>query len=305
MAPQDSITIRTYDALSILLDRFRAGQITLLEFKQQVLETFQEGGTAWSDPVRKTEEYLMGGPRSEGVLTASQKAIDTQAFPDWKLPFQAMEMGDEDIVSGVTQPLYSGVPPGTLPQRAADLPITAATALAGEPVEYDPTSVPTQTQFSRFMAGRPGLPTALARSASALLPQIQSQWALQPPRAGAGTQSQTFRDFLSGGQFLRGEDLQNRLASVAEAVRQPMDFFAPFDIGTGAYNPTGDLMASLQSSFQEPLNAFGAFTQPYLSQLGPGRGRNMLENAFGRWQQGYMGRNPAATSGDIAALFGF
>ena len=304
MAPQDSITIRTYDALSILLDRFRAGQITLLEFKQQVLETFQEGGTAWSDPVRKTEEYLMGGPGAPGVLTASQKAIDTQAFPDWKLPFQAMEMGDEDIVSGVPQTLYPGVPTGTLPQRPADLPITVPTTIAGEPVDYDPTSVPTQTQFSRFMAGRPGLPTPLARSASALLPQIQSQFALQPPVPG-GTQSQTFRDFLSGGQFLRGEDLQQRLASVAEAVRQPMDFYSPTFIGTNEWDPRGSLMGALQTSFQDPTNAFGAFMQPYLSQLGPGRGRNMLENAFGRWQQGYMGRNPAATSGDIAALFGF
>jgi hypothetical protein len=84
-----------------------------------------------------------------------------------------------------------------------------------------------------------------------------------------------------------------------------MDFYSPTFIGTNEWDPRGSLMGALQTSFQDPTNAFGAFMQPYLSQLGPGRGRNMLENAFGRWQQGYMGRNPAATSGDIAALFGF
>ena len=304
MGNRDSITVTTYETLGNLLSRFRAGHITLLEFKQQVLETFQAGGAAWSDPVRKTEEYLMGGPGSEGVLTASQQAVDTQAFPGWQLPFRALDLPGEDPRQGVEQALYSGVPPGTLAARPADAPLTALDALAGETVDYDPTAVPTQTQFSRFMAGRPGLPTALARSASALLPQIQSQWALQPPVPG-GTQASTFRDFLSGGQFLRGEDLQQRLASVAEAVRQPMDFFSPFDEGTGAWNPTGQLMSDLQTSFREPLNAFGAFTQPYLSQVGAGRGRNMMQNAFDRWSQGWMGRNPGATSGDVAALFGF
>ena len=80
MGTQDSITVRTYEALANLLSRFRAGHITIGEFKQQVLETFQAGGTAWSDPVRKTEEYLMGGPGSEGVLTASQQAEEQSMY---------------------------------------------------------------------------------------------------------------------------------------------------------------------------------------------------------------------------------
>jgi hypothetical protein len=182
---------------------------------------------------------------------------------------------------------------------AADLPISAADAFAGQTAVPEPATQ--AQQWASFMAGRPGLPEALRGGASRLYPQIQTQFGLQPSVSGP---IQSFRDFLSGGQFLTGEDLRNRLGSVAGAVRAPFGSFSPIVPGTEEENPYGAMMSALQTSFQEPAQAFSAFTQPYLQRAGAGRGRRILESAFDRWQQGWMGRNPAATSGDVAALFG-
>ena len=188
--------------------------------------------------------------------------------------------------------------PGTLP---SDPPLSAADAFAGQTAVPEPRTLP--QQWASFMAGRPGLPEALRGGASRLYPQIQTQFGLQPSLSGTDP-IQSFRDFLSGGQFLTGEDLQQRLGSVAGAVRAPFGSFLPTIAGTGEENPYGAMMGALQTAFQEPRQAFSAFTQPYLQRAGVGRGRRILESAFDRWQQGWMGRNPEATSGDVAALFG-
>ena len=188
--------------------------------------------------------------------------------------------------------------PGTLP---SDPPLSAADAFAGQTFVPEPRTQ--AQQWSSFMAGRPGLPEALRGGASRLYPQIQTQFGLQPSLSGTDP-IQSFRDFLSGGQFLTGQDLQQRLGSVASAVRAPIGSFFPTIVGTGEENPYGRLMAGLQTAFQEPRQAFSAFTQPYLQRAGAGRARSILESGFDRWFQGYMGRNPEATSGDIGAIFG-
>ena len=188
--------------------------------------------------------------------------------------------------------------PGTLP---SDPPLSAADAFAGQFAVPEPRTLP--QQWASFMAGRPGLPEALRGGASRLYPQIQTQFGLQPSLSGTDP-IQSFRDFLSGGQFLTGQDLQQRLGSVASAVRAPIGSFLPTIAGTGEDNPYGRLMGGLQTAFQEPLDAFSAFTQPYLQAAGTGRARRLVESGFDRWFQAYMGRNPGATSGDIGAIFG-
>ena len=188
--------------------------------------------------------------------------------------------------------------PGTLP---SDPSLSAADAFAGQTFVPEPRTL--SQQWASFMAGRPGLPEALRGGASRLYPQIQTQFGLQPSLSGTDP-IQSFRDFLSGGQFLTGQDLQQRLGSVASAVRAPIGSFLPTIAGTGEENPYGRLMGGLQTAFQEPLDAFSAFTQPYLQAAGTGRARRLVESGFDRWFQGYMGRNPAATSGDIGAIFG-
>ena len=206
-----SITSDTYNALANLLARFRAGHITLLEFKQQVLETFQAGGTAWSDPVRKTEEYLMGGPGSEGVLTASQQAVDTQAFPGWQLPFRALDLPGED--PGVPQTMSLLPPEATYEPPAAGGYADPRTAQQIAREEASLTYGGRQNIFGGFMGGQPGFGQynpLVQRGVNRAFAPLSAQFGLQAAtdpywfgegnRAGVPSEPQTldFRSFLQG-----------------------------------------------------------------------------------------------------------
>ena len=209
-----SITSDTYYALSILRDRFHAGQITLLEFKQKVLETFQSFGSAWGDPTAKAQEYLMGGVdnagnRVEGVLTASQKAIDTQTNPDWKRPFRAMEIGDEGIISGVPQTM-SLLPPEATPEPAAAggyVDPRSAQQIGRERASL--TYGGRQNIFGGFMGGQPGfgqynplVQRGVNRAFAPLSAQFGLQAALDPywadTQGGGAPETLDFRSFLQG-----------------------------------------------------------------------------------------------------------
>ena len=230
----------------------------------------------------------MGTPLSEDAargLFSQALEIDTQSSFEERQRFPQVLDREGNIDA-----------PRTLP---SDPTLSAADAFAGQTAVPEPRTQ--AQQWASFMAGRPGLPEALRGGASRLYPQIQTQFGLQPSVSGP---IQSFRDFLSGGQFLTGQDLQQRLGSVASAVRAPIGSFLPTIAGTGEENPYGAMMGALQTAFQEPRQAFSAFTQPYLQRAGAGRARSILESGFDRWFQGYMGRNPAATSGDIGAIFG-
>ena len=152
----------------------------------------------------------------------------------------------------------------------------------------------TAQAFSRFLATQPFAATPNLRTAAGRLrPLLETQFALQPNVEGQGFGE--FGDFLSGGQRLRGQDLLNRLGSVASAVAEPFG---------GILAQSNPLGAALQQQFTDPGNAFAAFQLPTLQKAG-GVGRDLLSDAFAAFQNRFLGQNPNASSADIARLFGF
>jgi hypothetical protein len=281
-----SITSDTYEALAILRDRFHAGQITLLEFKQKVLETFQSFGSAWGNPTAKAQEYLMGGPisaagrwPSAGVLTADQKDIDTQAFPDWKLPFRAMEMGDEGIISGVPQAMSLLPPEATYEPPAAGGYADPRTAQEIAREEASLTYGGRQNIFGGFMGGQPGfgqynplVQRGINRAFAPLSAQFGLQAATDPywfgegNRVGIPSEPQTldFRSFLKGTPQRWGQqEWINQLAPLGQA----------FTAGTEGTPAQLDLQAAYgDEATQDRLMSavLGQRVSPYLRRFVPG-----------------------------------
>jgi len=156
------------------------------------------------------------------------------------------------------------------------------------------TRVPASTAFDRFLSIQPGLGTpGLRTAAQRIRPLAQTQFALQPSVGGTGFDE--FRDFLTGGKFLRGGDLRQRLGELARAVEAPFGSLDP------SLHP---LRSALQQQFFDPSAAFSAFQLPTLQQAG-GVGRDLLANAFAAFQDRFFAQNPNATSDQVARQFGF
>lgn len=147
-------------------------------------------------------------------------------------------------------------------------------------------------QFRRFIAGQQfGRTPALSAAAQRMFPMAQTQFGLQPNVGGGGFNQ--FRDFIRGGSFLRGDELEQRLGQLGGALVGPVLF--PQD------DPLG---AALQERFATPESAFSAFAQPTLQAAG-GVGRNLLANAFARFERSWLGQNPGAGPDAISRLFGY
>ena len=248
-----------------LLARFRAGEMSKGEFLQLLYEAFRTEGS-FSDPIAVADRWM-----EMNLSEEERDAPDTYHVPG----------------RGLT-PSVADVP----------IPGQAATTPWGETV----AGRPTQPQaFRRFLSLSPFAQSpALSQAASALYPLAQTQFGLQPPVAGAGGAGE-FGDFLSGGRFLRGAGLANRLSQLAGILPQitydvegnPVPGFLPEE------NPLG---AALGERFGTPAGAFEAFSLPTIQQA-TGVGRDLLTNAFNRFQTRWMAQNPNASAEQVARLF--
>lgn len=247
-----------------LLSRFRAGEMSKGEFLDLLFAAFEESGS-W-------------GANSRTVADAWIKRNMT--------PEEQEATEDYHIAGGVTE-------------TVADVPIPgqAMTTPWGETV----SGRPTQPQaFRRFLSLSPFAQSpALSQAASALYPLAQTQFGLQPPISGEGAGQ--FGDFLSGGNFLRGDALQNRLNTLAGIL--PQLTYDPEGNPVPGFLPETDPMgAALGERFGTPGGAFEAFSLPTIQQA-TGVGRDLLTNAFNRFQTRWQAQNPNASAADVARLF--
>ena len=250
-----------------LLERLRTGEISKGEFVQLLYEAFRTEGS-FSDPIAVADRWM------EMNLTKEER----DAPDSYHVPGRGQYPRDT----------VADVPP---PGRAATTPW-------GETV----AGRPTQPQaFRRFLSLSPFAQSpALSQAASALYPLAQTQFGLQPPIGGAGGAGE-FGDFLSGGNFLRGAGLANRLSRLAgilpgityDVEGNPVPGFLPEE------NPLG---AALGERFGTPAGAFEAFSLPTIQQA-TGVGRDLLTNAFNRFQTRWMAQNPNASAEQVARLF--
>ena len=247
-----------------LLARFRAGEMSKGEFLQLLYEAF-EGEGSWVNPREVADRWI-----SMNLSEEERDAPDTYHVP-----------------GGVLAPPVAGVPP----------PGQAATTPWGETV----AGRPTQPQaFRRFLSLSPFAQSpALSQAASALYPLAQTQFGLQPPIGGEGAGQ--FGDFLSGGNFLRGDALQNRLNTLAGIL--PQLSYDPEGNPVPGFLPETDPMgAALGERFGTPGGAFEAFSLPTIQQA-TGVGRDLLTNAFNRFQTRWQAQNPNASAAQVARLF--
>ena len=177
--------------------------------------------------------------------------------------------------------------------------LTADEALDPVTEESLQSRVDLRTAFDRFLAGQPSIATpGLRAAAGRIAPLARTQFALQPMAGGLMGGFGEFRDFLtSGGAFLRGDALTNRLKLLTESLQR----FGPGSAGDPNIHP---LQAALQQQFQLPTDAFQAYQLPTL-QGAVGVGRDLLVNAFRAFENRFFNRNPEASALDVARQFGF
>jgi hypothetical protein len=280
-----SITSDTYNALANFLARFRAGQITIGEFKSSVLAEFQKNPSAWRDPVGKAQEYLMGGPRSEGVLTAAQQ--DPNIDPGFKLPFRALDLPAPDP----GDPGYmSLLPPEAVPAPpAAGGYVDPRTAQQIAREEASLTYGGRQNIFGGFMGAQPGfgqynplVQRGLNRAFAPLSAQFGLQAATDPYWTGEGNLEGVpsgpapldFREFLKAGPQRWGQQ---------EWINQLAPLGAAFSAGTAATPAQLDLQAAYGSEeIQDRLMSavLGQRVSPYLRRFVPGSVGRIRQRMF-------------------------
>ena len=327
-------TVNTYAAVRGYLDRFKAGSITLGEFKQLVSGKFEEGKDVWSNPDAKTKEFLEDNLTADQLLQPSEYRFQTLGAPppasaNGDLTIEEIEDAlrnniiDQDQAREFikTALIKSGFSEDRIDQEGSlilnSMLQKIKTGGGGDGAGADGTgwrdpiiSEPSFAQaFSRFLGGSPFAATpGLMSAAAAMRPIAQTQFQLQPSTAVMNAEGELeprdigeFSRFLPGvfgmgsGGFLRGQDLKDRLGELSRAL------YRERGEGDNPINPWNDTrQAQLFQEFGDPQNTFSAYNLPQLMAT-RGRGRALLAAAQDRFRNRWLGQNPNATGWDVAS----